>query len=186
MIASNFNKDIFEVLTIFSMSPGSRFSRKELKEKTRLNNVNLDNALNSLINADIIKKERKYFSFNLEGNKEIITLVSKEYKKLKEIPLDSYFSVINIIFLLNKFRKISVYLFGSYAKLVFREGSDIDIAVISNSINDKGRKKINEGAQKIERKYGKRIEVHYFGMNFYKNRKDPLVKEIIKNGVKLI
>jgi len=32
----------------------------------------------------------------------------------------------------------------------------------------------------------KSIEIHYFKTNFYKNKKDPLVKDILRNGVKLL
>jgi predicted nucleotidyltransferase len=183
MIVQVFNKDVLELLTIFSLSPGSKFLRKELKEKTKLNNVNLDNCINTLLNSDLIKKEKRFLLLNLDNIKEIIKLVSEEYKKLKELPLDVYFSIINILFFLNKLKSINVYLFGSYAKLIFKDNSDIDIAIISENIN---KKELNKLVQKTESKYKKRIEIHYFGKDFYKNKKDPLVKEIIKNGIKLI
>ena len=76
MILQIFNKDILEVLTVFSISPGSRFLRKELKERTKLNNVNLDNALNILLNTNLIKKEKRFLLLNLESAKSIINLVS--------------------------------------------------------------------------------------------------------------
>ena len=38
----------------------------------------------------------------------------------------------------------------------------------------------------IERVYRKTLEVHFFRENFHKNKKDPLVKDILKNGVRLI
>lgn len=58
MIIGLFNKDVFKILTVLSLSPGSRFLRKELKEKTKMNNINLDNALNILLNSNIILKEK--------------------------------------------------------------------------------------------------------------------------------
>ena len=81
---------------------------------------------------------------------------------------------------------MSVYLFGSYAKLVFKETSDIDIAIVSDKVAAGDKKVINGLIQKMESRYGKNIEMHYFGKNFYKNKKDPLVKDILKNGIKLI
>ena len=186
MISAIFDKDILGVSTIFSISPGSKFQRKELKEKTKLNNINLDNAINILLNSNLIKKEKRFLSLNLENAKDLIKLISDEYKRLRELPLDVYFTIINIIFSLSKLKGINVYLFGSYAKLVFKETSDIDIAVISDKISADEKKELNNLIQKAEARYGKRAEVHYFSMDFYKNKKDPLVQEIIKNGIKLI
>lgn len=186
MITQIFNKDILEVLTVFSISPGSKFLRKELKERTKLNNINLDNAINILLNCNLVKKEKRFLSLNLEKAKNIIKLISDEYKELKELPLDVYFSIINLIFLLSKLRNIDVYLFGSYAKLVYKETSDIDILIVSDKITADEKKEINKLIHKLESRYRIRIEVHYFGMNFYKNRKDPFVQEVLKNGLRLI
>ena len=186
MITQIFNYDVLEILTIFSISPGSKFLRKELKERTKLNNVNLDNALNILLNTTLIKKEKRYLLLNLESTKPIIKLISDEYKSLRELPLDAYFLIINLVNYLSKFKEANVYLFGSYAKLVFKESSDIDLACVSDKITRNNKKEINNLMQKLESRYGKKIEIHYFGRNFYKNKNDPLVKDILKNGIKLI
>ena len=186
MITQIFSNDILEILTIFSISPGSKFLRKELKERTKLNNVNLDNALNILLNTNLIKKEKRFLLLNLESSKPIINLVSEQYRELRELPLDVYFSIATLIFYLSKLSGIDSYLFGSYAKLVFKNISDIDIAVVSDKITSKNKKEINNLLQKLESRYGKKIEMHYFGRNFYKNKNDPLVKEILKNGIRLI
>ena len=76
-----------------------------------------------------------------------------------------------------------VYLFGSYAKLIFSESSDVDIAIVSNQINKKEADKV---IKKLEKKHKKEIELHYFTRNFYKNKRDPLVKEILQHGIKMI
>ncbi len=186
MIVPIFNKDILEVLTVFSISPGSKFLRKEFKERTKLNNINLDKSINILLNSNLIKKEKRLLSLNLDNAKHIINLVSEQYKALRELPLDVYFSIVNIIFLLSKLKGIHIYLFGSYAKLIYKETSDIDIAIVSDKITNNEKKEINNLIRKLESRYGKKTEIHYFEMNFYKNKKDPLVQEIIKNGLKLI
>lgn len=181
-----FNKDIFKVLTIFSISPGSRFLRNELKEKTNLNNVNIDKAINTLINSNLIKKEKTFLSLNLDDSKTIIKIISDNYKELKELPLNVYFSITNLIFFLSKLKKIDTYLFGSYSKLIYKEKSDIDIAIISDQIKSKEKKEIEKIIRKTEKMYKKNIEIHYFRTNFYKNKKDPLVKDILRNGTKLL
>jgi len=179
-----FNKDVLKVLTIFSTSPGSKFLRNELKEITRLNNVVLDNVLTLLINSKIIEKQKRLLVLKYnEKARKLIKIIFEEYKSLKEIPFEVYFSLIELINFLSKFKGVKVYLFGSYSKLIYKRDSDIDIAIISEKIN---KSDINKLVNKIEKVYGKKIELHFFGKNFYKNKKDPLVKDILKNGVELI
>jgi len=39
---------------------------------------------------------------------------------------------------------------------------------------------------KLERAYKKHVEIHYFDKkDFYRNKKDPLVRSILKDGVRL-
>lgn len=77
-----------------------------------------------------------------------------------------------------------MYLFGSYSKLIYNENSDVDIALVITSINEDI---INKIVNKLEKKYDKKIELHIFDkQKFYKNKKDPLIKDIVKNGVRLI
>jgi len=188
MISQLFKKDVLKILTVFSISPGSKFYRKELKEKTRLNNVSLDNGISILLNSNIITKKKKLFflNFDNENTKQVIYLVSSQYKFLKEIPLNVYFPIIDIVSFLSKFRFVDGYLFGSFAKLVFDETSDVDIAVVSDRITVEEKKDFEKLIRKLELRYGRKIEVHYFGKNFYKSKRDPFVKEIMKNGVKLL
>ena len=181
MINLIFDKEIYKILTIISISPGSRFNRNEIKEKTKLNNVPLDNALSKLINTGLLKKEKRMYSINYNNSliKLIIGIVSQQYKELKEIPLNVYFLIIDLVSDV-KLIKSEVYLFGSYSKLIYNENSDIDIAIL-----DKFADKLL--IKKLEEKYAKKIEVHTFDKSeFYKNKKDPLIKEILKNGIKLL
>jgi predicted nucleotidyltransferase len=187
MISLIFNKEEFKILNIFSISPGSKFRRNEIKEKTKLNNVPLDEALLKLVKSDIIKKERKFYSINFENSysKLIIEIISKQYKFLKEIPLDVYFLITDLISESKLLRKTEIYLFGSYSKLIYKDTSDIDIAILTDSNFDK--KSVNKIIQKLEKRYSKNIEIHLFEKSkFYKNKKDPLIKDILKNGIKLI
>lgn len=187
MINLIFDKNKFKILTLFSISPGSKFRRKYIKERTELNNVPLDLSLSDLMKTDIIRKERNLYHINFENNysKLIIDIISKEYKSLKELPLNVYFLLIDFISELVLFKNIDVYLFGSYSKLIYKETSDIDIAFLHGKDFDK--KNINKIIQKLEKKYKKNIELHLFlKKEFYKNKKDLLVKEILTNGERLI
>lgn len=185
MITQIFNQNILKILTIFSISPGSRFLRNDLKEKAKLNNSTLDDSLNVLFSANILKKERKLISFNIEY-KSLIELIKKDHQYLNELYTPAYFSIIDIVYHLSKFKHIEAHLFGSHSKLIHNEKSDIDIAIISNSFNQKNKDNILKFINKVERRYKKPIELHYFTNDFYKNKRDPLVKDILKNGRRLI
>lgn len=181
-----FDKNMLKVLAVFSISPGSRLKRNLIKEKTAIPNSVLDKTLASLINSKIITKERNFLALNFKNKniKELITLIQEDYAKLKQLPLKEYFLISEIKTELSKVRDIGdIYLFGSYAKLIFKENSDIDIAIISNNAKRESLPKI---INKFEKKHHKKIEVHYFSKNFYQNKRDPLVKEILQHGVRLI
>ncbi|MBD3248739.1 hypothetical protein GF336_01720 [Candidatus Woesearchaeota archaeon] len=187
MINPLFDQEIYKILTLFSLSPGSRLRRNDIKEKTRLNNIPLDNSMLRLISSQVILKEKNLYSLNLAKKqiKQLIKIIKKDYIYLKELPIDVYYSLIDIIDILCLEKNIKVFLFGSYAKLIYSRKSDVDIAVIHNP--DLKKTGLNKKIKKIEKRYGKNIELHFFEKKgFYKNKKDPLVKGILKDGVKLI
>jgi hypothetical protein len=63
----------------------------------------------------------------------------------------------------------------------------VDLALIfRKEVSKTIGKKINLSFRKISRKYGLKIEIHFFISVDLKNKKDPLVKEIVQNGRKLI
>src|SRR3989344_3645110 len=181
MINHLFNQDIFKIISLFNLSPGSRFNRKEIKDKINLNNLPLDNALSKLISSNILTKKGNYYSINFENEyaKILLNMVSKQYKLLKEIPFNIYLLLLDLIYYISKFKGLEAYLFGSYSKLIYRENSDIDIAVLGNI----DKKLLQKFIIKLEKDYQKNIEVHFFDKKeFYKNKNDPLVKDILRNG----
>jgi len=112
-------------------------------------------------------------------------LISKQYTNLKELPFDVYLLLLDVTSEFSIVKGIEIYLFGSYSKLIFNENSDVDLAILTTDNLDK--MKIKKKIRKMEKLYDKSIELHFFVKKlFYKNKKDPLVKEILKNGLKLI
>lgn len=186
MISQVFTQNAFKVISLFSLSPGSRFNRKEIKERTFLNNQPLDDALAGLLSSGIIRKEGNYYSVNFENeySQRLIELCLKQHKQMKSLPLKVYFLIADLVSALSKKKGMETYLFGSYSKLIFTDESDIDIAVLYTSVD---KKAIGKEAEKLEKSYGKKVQMHFFDKKaFYSNKKDPLVREILKNGVKLI
>jgi predicted nucleotidyltransferase len=187
MINPLFESSCFKVMTLFSISPGSRFNRTEIQQKTRLNNVTLDKALQRLVNSKVIGKNNRlyFFNFENESTKLVLQLAKQQYLYLKELPLSVYYQIGDLVEYFSVLKKVEIILFGSYAKLVHKEKSDIDLAVIYSGKLD--TKKINVWAAKLSQSYGRLLEIHYFEKkSFYQHRKDQLIKSILKDGVKLV
>ncbi|MBI2676030.1 MAG: nucleotidyltransferase domain-containing protein [Candidatus Aenigmarchaeota archaeon] len=187
MISQIFDSGSFKVLALFALSPGSRFRRKEIKERIKLHNVPLDKSLSKLASSGMIKKEGAYYSINF-GNSQtenVITIVAQQHKQLKNIPLDVHLLLADIAAEIAAIKGLEIWLFGSYSKLVYSEKSDVDVAVLGPESIDKQR--IRRLFKRLERHYGKEIGEHFFELHaFYRNKKDPLVKEILQHGIRLL
>ena len=171
----------------FAVSPGRNFSRNELREHTMLSNVTLDTALKKLIYSGIIKKYKRSISLDLENEitEKTIDEFKKTYIHLKKIPLKVIISLIDITDFSAKTKGIEMFLFGSYAKLIYNENSDVDLCVLYD--DDIDMKKLREFAKNSGKKIQKKIEFHFFRKNdFYKNSKDAFVKEVLKNGIRIL
>lgn len=188
MIFSLIDKNYAKVLYFMAISPGSRYSRKEIKEKTEMNNIPLDKSLNALTNLKLIKEENRLYSLVLEN--EIVQKLIKERQKISNLPLKVQFVLLEIIDYIAYLKSINqISLFGSYSKLVFSEKSDIDIAVIfSDKIKNKEKteKKFLVFEDKISKKYKKEVQTHFFLEKDLKHKEDPLIKDILRNGITLI
>ena len=187
MISLAFNQEVFKILTVFSLSPGSRFKRKELKELTLLNNVPLDKALLRLVGSGVLSKKGAYFvNMESEHAETFIPLCAKQHAQLRRIPFNVYFLVLDFVFQASLLKGIELYLFGSYAKLVFSEKSDIDVAVLTLQ-GSSVKPALSALAEKLSKSHGKELQLHFFDKKgFYSSKKDPLVSEIIRNGIRLV
>ena len=173
-----FKPAVFKILTLFSLQPGRKFMREEIKKHTKLNNVPLDSALKLLLAAEILEKEGRKYRLNIEKVKNILEVVRREHLRFNEIPLKAYFPVLDIAERLAK-EKCDVYLFGSYAKGNFTADSDVDIAVICEEEIDL------RFVKKLEKKYEIKIQIHRFGREFCKHKRDPFVREVL-DGIPII
>ncbi len=99
-------------------------------------------------------------------NKEIIKKV-KEYAEL----------------LKNKYSNLNVYLFGSQINNSADEDSDIDVAIISDSISDDIIEETFK-LMKLRRKIDLRIEPHPFSKKSFEE--NPFSIEILKTGIKIL
>ncbi len=82
------------------------------------------------------------------------------------------------------YKVYAIILFGSYAKGTEHEDSDIDIAIITDDIeNDIFEEELN--LMRLRRKIDTRIEPHLIRIEDYKNVETPLIQEIIDTGIKV-
>ena len=78
----------------------------------------------------------------------------------------------------------SIILFGSYAKGTQHEDSDIDIAIITDDIeNDIFDEEVN--LMKLRRGIDYRLEPHIIRIEDYKKISTPFIQEIINTGIKV-
>jgi predicted nucleotidyltransferase len=185
MIIDIFNKEIVKILCLFSISPGSKHTRDELKNRFRMQNITLDSSLKILIKNKILIKEKRFYSINFENKivKDLLHIVNKEYIKFKEIPLIIFSCLLDLSNRFSQNNNIKqIFLFGSYAKLIYNDKSDIDLAIIIKKDEKKIKDEIRHIIKKYETKYNKVIESHFFSEKDLKQN-DPLIKEILRNGV---
>ena len=184
MIINLMNRNSAKLLLFLAISPGSRHLRSEIREKTELNNVPLDLSLSELLALRMVKLENRFYYLNLENIivKQIIDEIKKE---IGSLPLKVQFAIFDFVSAVLKIRGVeSIILFGSYAKLIYSEKSDIDIAVVfaDKQDMDKVEEKISEIAEKIGNKHKKEIQEHLFTKDDLKHKEDPLIKDLLRNG----
>lgn len=187
------SKAVWRILILLVGAPGKSLSRNEIREYTRLGNNPLSLSLRSLKKFKILSEKKigkKYFyNLDLSGEfvSDIIKIIENERKNLNNLPFR--FSLILREFtrkLLDASEPEAVILFGSVAKRTYREDSDIDVAVVVNNISTNEKLNIAEFLEEIERRFKKKIQVHYFTEKEFSNKKDKLVLEILKDGIKIL
>ena len=84
----------------------------------------------------------------------------------------------------NQIKVWRLYLYGSYAKGIFNEESDIDLAVFLEKEDLDGFEEDAE-LMKLRRKVDIRIEPHPFARSDF-DETNPYIKEIIESGERII
>lgn len=190
MITSILNKNFAKIITYLAISPGSKYTRIELKEKTKLNNIPLDESLSKLSVLKIIKKEKKLYSLNLEHEptSKLVESIKTEYNKY-HLSYETFIILLEILEKLSKHKEIKdIILFGSYAKLIHTDKSDIDIAIISSEkTKENMKRKIIKAIDSVSKKDNKKIDIKFFtNKEIKENQSDLLIKDIVRNGKSLL
>jgi len=189
MMYENFlgNKTAWKILRILSESPGRGTSRAEIRELARAGNFALSKALKELIRYGILlkkkigKKEIYWLNSANTVVQEILKLFEIERTRLKNLQPSK---VIFLAKILDKINSIlspeSIILFGSHAKGTATEESDFDLCVIV---------KKKKGQRLALASLPENVQIHLFEEKEFeelKQRKDTLVEEILRDGIKLV
>lgn len=181
------NKTAWKILRVLSEAPGKGVARSEIKALTKAGNLALSNSLKELETYGIIKKKKMgkkdIYWLNVANKfaKKILELFEIEMENLKGLPPSKVIYLAKIISRLERIKPKSVILFGSQVKGIASQESDFDICVI---VEKKDRRKLREISKLPEN-----VQLHIFEeKEFYelKKEKDPLIEEILRDGVKLI
>lgn len=190
-------KSVWRILILFSEVPGKNLSREEIRSYTKLGNQSITQALFILKAFGILnfRKSGKagLYQLNLANKyaKKIIELCQEEYRDLNALPFDILSPVREFArSVLDKNLGIEkIILFGSVAKRIFRENSDIDICVVfEKKYTVKEDMALAKIAQDIGDRFGRKLQLHLFsGEEFEsKRKKDKLVMEILRDGLELV
>jgi len=186
MIINLINPNLAKIILIFAASPGRKWQRKEIKEMTGMNNVPLDNSLNELLTHKLINESKRIYSLNFENS--IVQQTVKEIKeKISNLPFKIQFILVDFINSISKIKDAEkIILFGSYSKLVFNEKSDVDLAIVLKERSNLHEKKISLLTEKLSKRHKIDIQEHFFTESDLKHKEDPLIKDILRNGIEFI
>ncbi len=176
------NKSVWKLLFLISYSPGSGYTRGELLKLTKWNNLSLDRVLKKLLFYNIIQKEGRIIKLNFEDikTKVIVNLIEQEKKRLNYPSYELYLIITEFLRLVENKPIFAIYLFGSWAKKTASKSSDIDLAIFS-----KDELNLIKVQDKIEQRFEVKLQLHYFEEDTLKNKRDPLIKNILKDGIKI-
>lgn len=187
------SKATWRILLLMAESPGSRLTRAEIKKFTCLGNNAITESMKDLLIHNIMnarKNGKTSYGLDMadEMTKQILLLCEMERKRLNGIPYS--FSLIlreYVRIILAISAPLRIILFGSVAKRVYREDSDIDIAIIfDDELKTQARLDMEGAADRLKKRFGKEIQQHIFTVKEFEISKDKLVLEIRRDGIDLL
>ncbi len=167
----------FDIIKQFLGEYNKEIYGRELINKVNMSQKGIALALDELEQKNILKSKirgnMKYFSLNIENPeiKDILLITEIEKKKL-------FFEKHRKIAHLFRFDERIVGIFGSYAKGIHKETSDIDLFIIG--------KKIKKDYDEIGKTFDLNISIKYFTEKQFEqlsSEKNNLCKEIIANHI---
>lgn len=187
------SKAVWRVLLVLTEAPGQGITKEEIKKITKLGGNSIFTAVNILLKNKIITSnkvgKRTYYKINLANkySELIVKIAELEGEELNNMNP-------KIVIILREFTRAcndilnpeAIYVFGSIVKNSYREDSDIDVAVITEKEPKiKERIEIEKICEKLEKRFGRELQLHFFTEKEFKKTKDELIEQIHRDGIKL-
>lgn len=171
-----------KILAYYFMNPDSRHYSKELADILSADQGNLSRTMIKLKKEGlfITEKEGKNKYYILNKNFHLLN----EYKNIYEASFGVEVLLRNTLSSVPGLKE--AYIFGSYVKGNFEEGSDIDVLLIGRHAHDIVAKKINE----LEKRWGREINTVDYSVEEYERKfkeGDDFLTSILANkNIKLV
>jgi predicted nucleotidyltransferase len=187
----------WKILFVFAEAPGKAVSRKEIQQLTKLGNKVLTKFLLLLEKFSMITSSKigkaYYYKLNLSNpfTEQIVGTILLEKKQLNNPDFAALNVLREFVYELTNAdlgNLEQVILFGSYAKRTFSKDSDIDVAIITQEKSADDELLITDIIDRLHKRFRKEIQPHYYTAKEFKElaKKNKLVKEIVKDGVRLL
>lgn len=189
------NRSAWKILFVLSEAPGKAITRKQIRDFTKMGNRVTMQFLGILEKCGIVtvKKIGRQYTYRMNManyySAEIVELIRKEKQELNNIELPILSQIrefVHLVLSADHENVDGIYLFGSHAKKTYSEHSDVDLAIVTNKQDAKIELIITDIADKIGKRFGRRIECHYFTNDEFQKKERAIVLEILKDGIKLI
>lgn len=186
----------WEIILLLSEAPGKVLTRKQIQEHTKIGNKVLVKFLMILEKFDIVQTTKRgrlhQYKLNVANQftKSIVELTQIERRQLNAIYFGNAIVIREFIYELTNldFANIErIILFGSVAKHTAAIHSDIDIAIITKEpVTPREQILHTQVSGKLEKRFGKVIQVHYFTNDEFEKSSSKLVQEIKTDGLVLV
>lgn len=188
------SKAVWRIFSVLAQAPGQGITKEEIRKITKLGGNSLFKSMNVLLQNNLILfskfGKRSYYKLNLNNNyiKQVIEIINLEKQDTNNlnpkilIILREYarqiFSLIDLS---------EMYVFGSIVKNSYKEDSDVDVAIIAEKhISTKERIEIEKIEEKINNRFDREVQSHFFTKEEFAKSKISLVEQIHRDGIKLI
>lgn len=187
-------RSTWKALFVLAEAPGKAVSRKEIHALTGMGNKMIDKSLLILEKFKVITitriGKRKYYKLNMNNpfTNDLLRLVSLEKERAESLGFEMVNILREIVYgitNINLENITKIILFGSYAKRIHREKSDIDLAVVVKERRPKEELSVTNLVDGLEKRFKKEIQIHYFTEKEFE-KKSRLAEEIKKDGVVLV
>lgn len=188
------SKAVWRILSVLAEAPGEGVTKEEIKKITKLGGNSIFNSIQILLKNNMIasaKYGKKTF-YRMNMNNKYSHLASEIIHNERADNNNINQRIITILReytrqVIDSIEIKAIYVFGSIVKSSYRENSDIDIAIITEEdISVKERILLEKIGEKIEKRFGREIQPHFFTDTEFRKSEGGVIEQIKRDGIKLI